>query len=43
MGILDQIAVFFASEGAIISQPKPERYFEIPVSLPLPADTHYIQ
>jgi pimeloyl-ACP methyl ester carboxylesterase len=42
IGALDQIAHFFVSQGATIIQPKPERYFEVPVSLPLPADTDYI-
>jgi streptogramin lyase len=37
-----QIATFFATEGHIIAPPGAERYFEVPVVLPLPEDLAFI-
>jgi dienelactone hydrolase len=38
----EQIAIFFESHGSIMNQPQPVRYFESPVSLPLPDGLSYI-
>lgn len=37
-----QVAMFFASDGALIIQPEPARFFEVPVSSPLPEALNYI-
>jgi Bacterial virulence factor lipase N-terminal len=37
-----QVAMFFASNGALIIQPEPARFFEVPVSSPLPEALNYI-
>jgi len=37
-----QAAVFFASGGALMIQPEPARFFEVPVSSPLPEGLNYI-
>jgi pimeloyl-ACP methyl ester carboxylesterase len=41
-GALEQVAVFFASDGAEMIQPEPVRFFEVPVVLPLPEDLEFI-
>ncbi len=41
-GAQEQIAVFFASDGATIIHPDPAKYFEVPINLPLPEDLNYI-
>jgi hypothetical protein len=38
----DQIAVFFETDGALITHPEPARFFEVPIVLPLPEDLSYI-
>jgi hypothetical protein len=38
-----QIATFFASDGSVIIQPEPARFFEVPISSPLPEDLAYIR
>jgi len=38
----EQIATFLASHGQIIMHPDPAKYFETPISLPLPEDFSYI-
>jgi hypothetical protein len=37
-----QVAIFFASDGAVIIQPEPARFFEVPMSSPLPEGLNYI-
>ena len=37
-----QAAIFFATNGALIIQPSPARYFEIPSPLPLSESLDYI-
>jgi hypothetical protein len=39
---LEQVAIFLASQGQIITHPEPARFFETPISLPLPEDFSYI-
>jgi len=39
---LEQVAIFLASRGQIITHPEPARFFETPISLPLPEDFSYI-
>ena len=41
-GAQDQIAAFFESDGAMTIQPEPGRFFEVPVSIPLPEDLSFI-
>ncbi|HEX6730123.1 MAG TPA: hypothetical protein VF074_08940 [Pyrinomonadaceae bacterium] len=41
-GLQDQIGIFFASNGTIIIQPEPIRFFEMPVFGPLPENLNYI-
>lgn len=41
-GSLEQTAIFLASGGLIIVRPEPDRYFEVPILLPLPEDFSYI-
>jgi len=41
-GAQDQIATFFESDGAMTIQPEPGRFFEVPVSIPLPEDLSFI-
>jgi hypothetical protein len=38
----EQIATFFASDGTVVIQPEPMRFFEVPVVLPLPEGLNYI-
>ena len=38
----DQVARFFESDGALVIQPQPVRYFESPMKPPLPDSTYYI-
>jgi hypothetical protein len=38
-----QIATFFASNGKVIIHPEPARFFELPISSPLPEDLAYIR
>jgi hypothetical protein len=42
LGYQEQIATFFASDGAVVIQPEPARFFETPISGPLPEDLNYI-
>jgi hypothetical protein len=37
-----QVAAFFASDGVLIIQPEPARFFEMPLSTPLPEGLNYI-
>jgi hypothetical protein len=41
-GAQEQVATFFATNGATVIHPDPERFFEVPISLPLPEDLNYI-
>src|SRR5262245_56830174 len=41
-GAQEQIAQFFATDGATVIHPEPARFFETPISLPLPEDLNYI-
>src|SRR4029077_7148153 len=41
-GAQEQIATFFATDGAAVIHPEPERFFEVPIQEPLPEDLHYI-
>jgi hypothetical protein len=38
-----QIATFFASDGRVVTHPEPARFFEWPISSPLPEDLGYIR
>lgn len=43
LGAQEQIAIFFASDGTTVIHPEPSRFFEVPISSPLPeADLNYI-
>jgi hypothetical protein len=33
---------FFAWDGEVITHPEPERFFEVPIELPLPEDLNFI-
>ena len=41
-GIQEQIAMFFASDGVLIIHPEPKRFFEVPITSPLPEDLNFI-
>jgi hypothetical protein len=41
-GAQEQVATFFASDGAQIIHPEPARFFEVPIDGPLPEDLNYI-
>jgi Bacterial virulence factor lipase N-terminal len=41
-GAQQQIATFFATDGAAVIHPEPARFFETPISLPLPENLNYI-
>lgn len=41
-GSIEQTAIFLASGGQTIVHPEPVRFFEAPISLPLPEDFSYI-
>ncbi len=41
-GAQEQIATFFASDGATIIHPEPARFFEVPIVPPLPEDLVFI-
>jgi hypothetical protein len=43
LGMQDQIATFFASDGTVVIHPEPARFFEVPVVGPLPEDLNYIR
>ena len=38
----EQVARFFESDGALVIQPQPVRYFESPMKQPVPDSTYYI-
>jgi hypothetical protein len=40
-GAQEQIAAFFASDGAVVLHPEPARFFEVPVSRSLPEGLDY--
>jgi Bacterial virulence factor lipase N-terminal len=42
LGAQEQIALFFASDGALVVQPEPNRFFEVPIFSPLPEDVGFI-
>jgi hypothetical protein len=42
-GIQEQIAVFFATDGELIIQPLPSRFFEVPIAGPLPEQLNFIK
>jgi hypothetical protein len=37
------VATFFASDGRVVIDPEPARFFELPISSPLPEDLGYIR
>jgi pimeloyl-ACP methyl ester carboxylesterase len=41
-GVQEQIAVFFASDGALVIHPEPARFFEVPVAGALPETLNFI-
>jgi hypothetical protein len=41
-GAQEQIATFFATDGTAVIHPEPARFFETPISLPLPENLNYI-
>jgi hypothetical protein len=41
-GSVEQTAIFLGSGGKTIVHPEPAKYFETPISLPLPEDSSYI-
>jgi len=41
-GGMEQFAIFLASQGKTIVHPEPARFFEVPISPPLPEDFSYI-
>lgn len=41
-GGLEQAATFLASHGEMTTHPEPSRFFEVPITLPLPEDFSYI-
>jgi hypothetical protein len=41
-GGMEQVAIFLASHGQIIVHPEPAKFFEVPISPPLPEDFSYI-
>src|SRR4029450_11927558 len=38
-----QIAIFFASDGGIVIHPDPARFFELPITGPLPEALNYVR
>ena len=40
--VQDQMALFFASDGRRVIQPQPSRFFETPITLPLPDGLNFI-
>jgi hypothetical protein len=42
LAVQGQIASFFATDGRLIIQPQPPRFFEMPIVLPLPEDLNFI-
>jgi hypothetical protein len=41
-GAQEQIATFFATDGALVIHPEPARFFETPINLPLPEGLNYL-
>jgi hypothetical protein len=41
-GVQEQIAAFFASDGTVVIHPEPARFFDMPISGPLPEGLNYI-
>ncbi|MBI4470243.1 MAG: hypothetical protein HY650_13070 [Acidobacteria bacterium] len=41
-GALEQIAVFFESNGTRVITPEPSRFWEVPIALPLPEALNFI-
>ena len=42
LGYQAQIATFFGSDGTVVAHPEPARFFEVPVSQPLPEGLGFI-
>ena len=42
LGAQEQMARFFASDGTVIIHPEPARFFEVPISSPLPEGLNFI-
>jgi hypothetical protein len=42
LGVQEQIATFFTSDGTVVIHPEPSRFFEVPIQGPLPEDLNYI-
>jgi Bacterial virulence factor lipase N-terminal len=42
LGAQHQVATFFASDGATVMHPTPTELWEVPIKLPVPADTYYL-
>jgi hypothetical protein len=43
LAVQRQIATFFGSDGRVMIHPEPARFFELPISSPLPEDLAYIR
>jgi hypothetical protein len=41
-GALEQMAIFFATDGKEVIHPEPARFFEVPIVLPLPEGLNFI-
>jgi hypothetical protein len=41
-GAQEQIAIFLASDGSVVTHPEPGRFFEVPIVPPLPEDLSFI-
>jgi hypothetical protein len=42
LGAQEQIAIFFATDGAVTIHPEPTRFFETPIAGALPEDLNFI-
>jgi hypothetical protein len=42
LGAQEQIATFFATDGAVVLHPEPSRFFEVPIQGPLPEGLNFI-
>jgi hypothetical protein len=42
LGAQEQIAVFLALEGAVLIDPDPKKYFDVPVVMPLPENLGFV-
>src|SRR5262249_34485432 len=42
LAVQQQVGIFFASGGTLITQPEPAAWFETPIAGPLPEDLNYL-